>query len=80
MSYSKSYQTVVAGRVREDESVPFFRKNEVATPARITSFNNIGGKPQPAIEKDVLQHTGIGKAGTISDNLSAYNSTGQNVT
>ena len=79
MATSKAYQTVVAGRVREDEAIGFFKDNKVATPARVTSFNNIGGKAQPTVDTDHLAHPGIGKAGTTSDNKSAYNSTGQNV-
>ena len=79
MAYSKAYQEVTAGRTREDESVSFFKDNKVATPARVTSFNNVGGKKQPTIETDVLQHPGIGKAGTVSDNKSAYNSAAQNL-
>lgn len=72
MAYSKAYQEVTAGRVREDEAVSFFKDNKVATPARVTSFNSIGGKKQPTNERDHLQHTGVGKAGTTSDNLGAY--------
>ena len=78
-SYSKSYQEKIAGRVREDEAIGFFKGNKVATPARVTSFNALGGKTQPTIEKDYLQHTGVGKAGTVSDNLAAYNPPGNQV-
>ena len=31
--YSKAYQTVVAGRVREDEGIAYFGMNEITTPA-----------------------------------------------
>lgn len=79
MAYSKAYQTVTAGRVREDEAIGFFKDNEVATPARVTSFNNIGGKTQPTVDTDHLAHEGVGKTGTTSDNKSAYNPPGQNV-
>lgn len=79
MAYSKAYQTVVAGRTREDEAIGFFKDNEVATPARVTSFNSVGGKKQPTVETDYLQHTGVGKTGTTSDNKSAYNPATQNV-
>jgi hypothetical protein len=47
--------------LRENESIPFFRLNQVATPARITSFNPTGGKAQPTVEKDYMSDTGIGK-------------------
>ena len=71
-TYSKSYQTVEAGRVREDET-SFYGLNKVATPARVTTFKNLGGKKQPTLEVDHLQHTGVGKTGTTSDNISANN-------
>ncbi len=73
MSYSRAYQEVIAGRVREDEQIAFFGNNEVALPPRVTSFNNLGGKEQPVLETDHLQHEGVGKRGTVSDNISAYN-------
>lgn len=79
MGYSKAYQTVTDGKVREDEAIGFFGDNKVATPARVTSFNSVGGKKQPTIETDHLQHTGVGKAGTVSDNKSAFNPPGNNV-
>lgn len=79
MAYSTAYQTVVAGRTREDEAIGFFKDNKVATPARVTSFNNVGGKKQPTVETDHLQHEGVGKTGTVSDNISAYNPPAQNV-
>lgn len=79
MAYSKSYQTVTAGRVREDEAIGFFGQNEVATPARVTSFNNVGGKKQPTLDTDHLQHEGVGKPGTVSTNISAYNPPTQNL-
>lgn len=44
MAYSKSYQTVTAGRVREDEAISFFGKNKIATPARVTNFVSQGGQ------------------------------------
>lgn len=78
--YSKAYQEVIAGRVREDEQIGFFGDNEIALPPRVTSFRNIGGKKQPTVETDHLQHAGVGKPGTVSDNKSAYNPPGQNVT
>ena len=79
MAYSKAYQTVTAGRVREDEAIAFTGKNKVATPARVTSFDAIGGKKQPTVETDHLQHVGVGKAGTVSDNKAAYNPPGNNL-
>jgi hypothetical protein len=72
-AYSKAYQTVTAGRVREDEAIAFFGKNKVATPARVTNFNNLSAQKQPTLAKDHLAHEGIGKAGTTADNAAAYN-------
>ena len=72
MAYSKAYQEVVAGRVREDEAIGFFRDNDVASPARVFNLRNVGATKQPALTTDALQHTGVGKAGTTSDNISAY--------
>ena len=79
MAYSKAYQTVVAGRVREDEAIAFFGDNKVATPARVTGFKTIQSRKQPVIDTDHLAHTGVGKPGTTSDNKAAYNADGVNV-
>ncbi len=46
--------------IRENEN-PFFKQNKVATPARVTSFNSVGGKQQPQINKDFMRDTGMGK-------------------
>lgn len=61
MSASNAYQQVIAGRVREDEQIPFFGKNKVATPARITSFNAQGGHKDPFCKKDFLHTPNVGK-------------------
>lgn len=62
MAYSKAYQTVTAGRVRETEAIAFFRDNKVATPARVTSFSPVGGRKQPTIvENHISGDTGMGK-------------------
>jgi hypothetical protein len=79
MAYSKSYQEVTAGRVREDEVIGFFGDNKVALPPRVTSFNSVGGKKQPTVETDHLAHEGVGKTGTTSSNIGAYNPATQNV-
>ena len=78
----KIYQTVTAGRVREDE-MPFFKANEIALPTRVTSFNSMGGaSSSPAIVADYLQnsnagkipatmaHVGVAKTAITTDNLS----------
>ena len=79
MAYSKAYQEVTAGRVREDEAIAFFGDNKVATPARVTSFNTVQSRKQPVIDTDHLQHAGVGKTGTTSDNKSAMNADTVNV-
>jgi len=79
MPYSKAYQTVEAGRVREDEAIGFFGENKVALPARVTSFTPTGAKKQPTLEKNNLNHPGIGKAGTSSEEIGAYNENPYNV-
>lgn len=71
--YGKQYQTVIAGRVREDEGIGFFGKNEIATPPRVSQITNTSAQQQPTVDTNHLQHTGIGKRGTVSDNKSAYN-------
>ena len=76
MSYSKAYQTVTAGRVREDEAIGFFGNNAVAGPARVTVTTNTSARKQPVVDVDHLAHEGVGKTGTVSDNKSAYNQPG----
>ena len=72
MPYSKAYQTVTAGRVRETEAIGFFRDNKVALPPRVTNFVAMGGKKFPVGEYDYLGHEGIGKRGTVSDVILMY--------
>ena len=52
-TYSKAYQQVTAGRVREDEAIAYFGKNEVTTPAGNFSVARTGGSVmQPVITKN----------------------------
>jgi hypothetical protein len=69
---SNSYQAVIAGRVREDEGIAFFGDNKIATPARVSQITSLGNRKQPTIVIDYLNHTGVGKPGTTTDNKSAY--------
>ena len=78
-TYSKAYQEVVAGRVREDEQIGFYGENKVALPTRTTAFTPVGAKKQPTLEKDNLNHPGIGKAGTESEEIAAYNENPYNI-
>jgi len=70
---SDSYQAVVAGRVREDEGITFFGDNKIVTAAgRVFQITGGGGRKQPTIVIDYLNYDGVGKAGTTTDNKSAY--------
>jgi len=60
MAYSKAYQTVVAGRVREDE-LGFFKYNKLAVPSGSRYQAPIGGQKQPTIQKDYLDIEFVGK-------------------
>lgn len=66
--------------LREVEGIPFLKNNSVAVPGKgIASFQSQGGKKQPTIEPNYLQHPGVGKPGTETDVLdtfvdNAYNS------
>ena len=83
MAYSKAYQEIVAGKVRENEAISFFKDNKIALPARVTSFNSMGGAgTSPAIVADYLQnsnagkipatmaHVGVNQTAITTDNLS----------
>ena len=77
MAYSKAYQQVIAGRVREDEQIAFYGKNMVAVAApRVTSFNSIGGQKQPTIVEDPNEFVGknvdLGGVTSTKRNKSAY--------
>jgi len=65
--------------LRETEQIAMFRLNQVATPARVTGFHPVGGKKQPTVEKNYLQHPGVGKPGTTSDVLDVYDPGSDNV-
>lgn len=52
MGYSRSYQEVIAGRVRENEKNDFFGDNAVATPAGTFRTTRVSGNGElPAITK-----------------------------
>jgi len=80
MAYSRAYQEVIAGRVRETEAIGFFRRNEIAVPGRVTSFNPTGGKKFPVCEVDYLRYEGVGKRGTVSDVIDTHLPNAYNVT
>ena len=75
-SYSKAYQEVIAGRVREDEGIAFFGKNKVATPVRVTSFVSMGGPKQPVVVEEANEFVGknvdLGGKTSTKRNKSAY--------
>jgi hypothetical protein len=86
MASSKSYQTVVAGRVREDECIEMFRENLVALPTGRKAIRSSGGSkltqmPQESTAGDdkviVVDHLAdvqIGKDPSLRDpDLRPYN-------
>ena len=85
---SKSYQTVVAGRVREDECINMFHQNLVALPTGRKAIRNSGGghlTQMPSVStagdnvvivKDHLADDQLGKDPSLRDpELGTYNST-----
>jgi hypothetical protein len=65
MAYSKSYQTVVAGRPREDEAISFLKKNCLAVPATTGRSEYQAVNPeekQPTNKSDALNDPNVGKA------------------
>jgi len=80
MAYSKAYQEVVAGRVREDESVTMFKKNQVAVPNKVTGFYPVGSAQQPVVKVDNFNDPNIAKPNTTKDpEKSAFNTGSNNV-
>ncbi len=93
MADSKSYQTVVAGRVREDECIDMFHHNLVALPTGRKAIRSSGGghltqMPSESTAGDnkviVVDHLAddqLGKDSSLRDpELSAYNGTYANGT
>jgi hypothetical protein len=74
--YSKAYQQVTGGRVREDEAIGFFKGNKIATPARVTSFTSMGGEKQPQIVEEGNEFVGknvdLGDVKSTKHNKGAY--------
>ena len=76
--YSKSYQEIVSGRVREDEAISFYGKNKVALPGRVTNFVSMGGQTQPTIVEGPNEFVGKPVPAAMADptstvhNYSAY--------
>jgi len=66
--------------LRENESIPFFKDNKIATPARVTSMQPTGGAPQPTLKKSVFTDTGVGKQTDQRDpDISAYGENSYNL-
>ena len=57
MAYSKRYQEIVAGRVREDEGIAFYGQNKVSV-GRVTNFVSMGGQTQPTIVEEANEFVG----------------------
>ena len=65
--YSRAYQVVTAGRVREDEAIAYFGKNEVTTPAGNFQTARVGGSvQQPTITKNQSNEY-VGKIRPVTD-------------
>jgi len=60
MAYSRRYQQVIAGRVREDE-LAFFKNNAVALPPNVFTTYPAAARKQPTIDKDYLGTENVGK-------------------
>ena len=73
MAYSKAYQTVEAGRVREDEAIAFYGDNKVSV-GRVTAFVSMGGQKQPTIVEEANEFVGknvdLGGVTSTKHNLS----------
>ena len=72
MSDSKAYQTVIAGRVREDEGVPFFGLNQVAVPSGIRNSVNLDASEQPSITSLPLFDQNVGKKDDRASGINTY--------
>lgn len=81
MAYSKAYQTVVAGSVRETESIGYFKNNTITTPAGNVSVCRTGGSTVlPTITVDYLGSENVGKLPTTrTDALNSYDAGSNNV-
>jgi len=72
MAYSKAYQEVIAGRVREDEQIAFYGQNDVAVPGRVVAFVNQSAREEPVIAKDFLNTDRVGKRNNTVPALDTY--------
>jgi hypothetical protein len=70
MAYSTAYQQVIAGRVREDEQIKYFGKNEVTTPAGNFQVSRVGGSVQQPVVTKNQQNEYVGKQRPVT-NLAA---------
>jgi hypothetical protein len=73
--YSRAYQQVIAGRVREDEQIAFYGQNKVSV-GRVTNFVSMGGQTQPTVVEEANEFVGksvdLGDATSTKRNKSAY--------
>ena len=65
--YQTAYQTVTAGRVREDEVVTFLGQNKLSVPSGVRTAINTGNSKEPTIAKGYLDDRGTGKAAASRD-------------
>ena len=72
MAYSRAYQTVTAGRVREDEAIAFYGKNRIATPVDTFSIVAQGSSKQPSLKAAPLEDVNVGKKDNRASGSNAY--------
>ena len=72
MAYSKAYQEVTSGRVREDEAIAFLGQNKLSVPSGVRRQTVIGSDKEPAIATDALQDTQVGKGSGRTSGLITY--------
>ena len=69
-TYSRAYQQVLSGRVREDEAIGFYGHNSVALPPKVTTFVNMSASKEPTVTKDFL---GTDRAGKRNNTVPVLN-------
>jgi len=72
MAYSTAYQTVTAGRVREDEAIAFLGLNKFACASGVRRQTALGNLTQPTIATDGLLDVNVGKGTNRGYGLITY--------
>ena len=69
---SLSYQTVIAGRVREDEGIGFFGGNFLAVPSGSVARANLDATEQPSLTILPLFDENVGKKENRASGFSSH--------